>query len=650
MDFWQQQDHARKSTKSLIVYLGLSILAIIVSIYVVVAALFPMVRSYADSSRRQQNTEYRIDWWEPEILLWVAGITGLIVGGASVVKLVELSGGGAKVAEMLGGRLLNPSTTDPHELQLQNVVEEMAIASGTPVPAIYILPNETSINAFAAGTSVDTAAIGVTRGCMELLNRDELQGVIAHEFSHILNGDMKLNIRLIGILAGIVGIAFLGRILLESGRFSRDKNSAPVFILGLALLIIGGVGLLCGRLIKAAVSRQREFLADASAVQFTRNPDGIAGALKKIGGLAMGSHVQTPKAEEASHMFFGNSARSSWLSSFATHPPLADRIHAIDPSFDGKFPRVEMPAPVVPKAKVAPQRKRPSVIPGFTDSAVPIAAVAAASADEMVGLIGKPTRIHLDHAAQLLDELPTNLRTAAHEPFSACALVYGILIGDSDHEELLKDFAPKCHPAVLDELRKLLPETRAIDDAMKLPLIDLALPALKLMSRDQFDRFKENVSFLIEHDRQIDLFEYALDRIVLKSLQPEFEPTKPRPIQYYSVKPLAEQCAIVLSALADIGHPERDRAEVAFKTGARQLCIEHSALRYLELGSETLTRVDEALDRLAESSPPVKKIILTALAHTAAADGTIALRERELLRAIAETLDCPIPPHVDVKG
>ena len=302
-------------------------------------------------------------------------------------------------------------------------------------------------------------------------------------------------------------------------------------------------------------------------------------------------------------------------------------------------------------AKVTKPRKKASIIPGMGESAIPMAAmVAAASVDSAVAQIGKPTRIHLEHAGQLLKDLPDDLLTAAHEPFSACALIYGILTGTQNQNAILEGLKPNCHPAVFGELRNLLPSISQLDDSMRLPLVDLALPALKLMSRDQFERFNVNVRFLIEHDQQIDLFEYALDRIVRKSLLPEFENIKRRPIQYYSVKPLADSCAVVLSALASIGHTTREEADAAFDAGARLLRLQNGALKHRELGAETLPLVDQALNKLAESSPGVKKIVINALAHTVAADGKIAVREAELLRAIAESLDCPIPPFVDTQA
>ena len=336
MDFFERQDQARRNTKLLVAYFIAAVILIVAAVYLVIAALF----------LREKYEPGTIAWlWHAKLFWGVTLGTLAIILGGTLYKMSEVSGGGGAVAKMLGGRLLNPGTQDEHERKLLNVVEEMSIASGTPVPEVYVLDQEESINAFAAGHTTNDAAIGVTRGCARTLSRDELQGVIGHEFSHILNGDMRLNVRLIGIVHGILCIAILGRILLRTGSSSSSgsgnrKGSNPLPVIGVALLIIGGIGVLFGRLIKSAVSRQREFLADAAAVQFTRNPAGLSGALKKIGGYVFGSRLLTPHAEEASHLYFGNGLGEAWFGLMATHPPLDERIRAIDPSFDGKYPDV----------------------------------------------------------------------------------------------------------------------------------------------------------------------------------------------------------------------------------------------------------------------------------------------------------------------
>src|SRR5882762_4166566 len=300
MDFFERQDKARKSTKVLVFYFALAVMCIMAAVYFACLMIF----AGASAKAHRYGGGPEIALWNPQVFLFAAAGTLAVVACGSLYKISALSSGGA-VAESLGGRLVNPNTTDADERKLRNVVEEMALASGVPVPQVYVMDEESGINAFAAGHSPSDAAVCVTRGCMKLLKRDELQGVIGHEFSHILNGDMRLNLRLMGVIFGILCLAIIGRVLI---RTRGKKNPLP--LLGLALIIIGWVGVLFGRLIQAAVSRQREFLADASAVQFTRNPSGLAGALKKIGGIAGGSQLQSDRAEEASHLFFANGLKS----------------------------------------------------------------------------------------------------------------------------------------------------------------------------------------------------------------------------------------------------------------------------------------------------------------------------------------------------
>ncbi len=313
----------------MLLYFAIAVVCIILSVYIASVLIFNGTSAYRQAGHAA--SEFVV--WDPAIFLYATLGTLAVVICGSLYQTAALAKGGSAVAESLGGRPIGVDTTDPDERRLRNVVEEMALASGVPVPSVYVLEDE-GINAFAAGHTPEDAAVAVTHGCMVLLNRDELQGIIGHEFSHILNGDMRLNIRLMGILFGILCLAVIGRLLLyPGGRSGRDKN--PVMLLGIALIVIGAIGVFFGRLIQAALSRQRELLADASSVQFTRNPAGLSGALQKI-GLA-GSRIASPHAGEASHMFFENGLSIPFLSMLATHPPLGERIRAIDPGWNGVF-------------------------------------------------------------------------------------------------------------------------------------------------------------------------------------------------------------------------------------------------------------------------------------------------------------------------
>src|SRR6056297_1981581 len=316
MNFFEHQDRARKQTRVLVVAFMLAVLAIVMAMNLVMLGVFG----------RFQSAEQ--GWFSPgfwlangQVVLWTSLATVLVVVLASAYRSAQLRGGGGQVARELGGVEVTGDSNDPLRRRLLNVVEEMAIASGVPVPQVFVLEHEPGINAFAAGWSPADAAVAVTRGTLETLNREELQGVIAHEFSHVFNGDMRLNIRLIGVLFGILALAVVGRRMLTSmhlTRGGRNKNAGGIVLVALAVVVIGYVGLFFGRWIQAAVSRQREYLADASAVQFTRSPEGIAGALKKIGAATAGSRLVV-NTQEVGHMLFASSLSSRLM---ATHPPL----------------------------------------------------------------------------------------------------------------------------------------------------------------------------------------------------------------------------------------------------------------------------------------------------------------------------------------
>lgn len=639
MDFFDRQDKARRKTKLLVFYFIVAVCLLILSVYVAVLAIFAGGEVY-DSIGQTSFT-----LWQPELFFFSVIGTLVVILIGSVSKTVQLSKGGSAVAEMLDGRLINSNATEADERKLLNVVEEMAIASGIPVPQVYLLEDEAGINAFAAGHSTGDAAIGVTRGGMRMLSRDQLQGVVGHEFSHILNGDMRLNLRLMGLIFGILCLTVVGRVLLRTrGR----KNPLP--LLGLALIVIGGIGVLFGRLIQAAVSRQREFLADAASVQFTRNPDGLAGALKKIGGLSSGSKLESPHAQEASHLFFANGLRSSVTGLMDTHPPLAERIRALDPAWNGKLPAIapEIAEPsqpfqrlTSPPPPIPPRRTQPPPLPP------PLPPVIAAHA--LLPDAGKITTGHLQYAADLQQSLPKTVESAARDPLGASALSYALLLSQdpSAREKQLAELAACTSAQVRDETLRVWPETQNVKVQTKIPLVDLALPALRQLSPAQFQQFRTAVRTLVESDRQIDLFEYMLQKIVLRHLEPNFVPTPKRVTQFYDLKPLATDCGVLLSATAYAGQEDAAHAQAAFARGAQVLSrIAQREIPFFPKVDCDLSQLDTALDRLALAVPQIKKNVLNACAETVAADGILQGREAELLRAIADSLDCPIPPFI----
>ncbi|MDW7709686.1 MAG: M48 family metallopeptidase [Deferrisomatales bacterium] len=650
MDFFEHQDKARKNTKVLVFYFAIAVACIIAAVYIASLLIF-----YGTQSRPQPGVPTpELVLWDPKLFFYVVlGTLGVVIIG-SLYKTAVLAKGGSAVAESLGGRLVNSNTTHPEERKLRNVIEEMAIAAGVPVPKIYVLDDEKGINAFAAGHAPGDAAIGVTRGCMTLLSRDELQGVIGHEFSHILNGDMRLNLRLMGVVFGILCLGVVGRILLFSRSRSSSKDKNPLMLLGLALIIIGAIGVFFGRLIQAALSRQREFLADASSVQFTRNPAGLSGALQKIGSA--GSRVESAHAGEASHMFFENGLSKPFLGILATHPPLDERIRAIDPGWDGTFQQGSVTAveAEAPRGAVKPPPSRFPFppIPGMPDASVGAAGFAPNRVEVGAVLpnLGKPTPLHVRYAVELRNSFPETVRSAAREPLAAAALIYAMLLSPDEplRAKQLTELAKRTAPGVGETTAALWPEVAPVAARARLPLANLALPALRHLRPDEAEQFSQALQWLMESDEKIQVFEFVLQKIVRRHLAPQSGETRSTSTQYHTLKPLVRDCSVVLSALANAGNRDAGEVEKAFRTGAPHLRAKADGLQLLPREECGLEPLDAALERLALAVPQIKKDLLEACVHVVGADGLIEEREAELLRAVADTLDCPIPPFVEL--
>ncbi|TWT30972.1 hypothetical protein KOR34_43450 [Posidoniimonas corsicana] len=649
-DFFQRQDAARRSTAWLVVLFLLGVVGIVATVVVVAA----FASQYFERSPYGALGSYQFDWRYP---IAAGLITLLIITGGTLFKIIMLrNGGGQSVAERLGGRRLLHDGAGYDEQKLLNVVEEMALASGVPTPPVYLL-NEQGINAFAAGYSPSDAVIGVTRGAVENLSRDQLQGVIAHEFSHILNGDMRMGIRLIGILHGILLLGLVGRWLFEilirggassSGynrRHSSDKGGAGggsiLVFLGVAivLIILGAIGSFVGGLIKAAVSRQREYLADASAVQFTRNPGGIGGALKRIGGLASGSQLRNPNAAEASHMFFAQGVWEGFTGLMATHPPLGKRILAIDPQWDGKFPRVE----AAPQSHVTAEGAA-----GFAGGGGPDAGqleVPVETVDHAVDQIGEPTQLHRDYARDLLQEIPPAVLSSVREPYGARAVVYGLLLDDdpSVREAQFAALSELAEADVVRLTRELAPVLDATTVNARLPLVDLALPSLRALSQPQYDRFRKSFWALVRADERLGLFEWTLAQVLMRHLAPQFEAVRSPGVQYYGLQKLGGPVSALLSAMAHAGHDARQAA------GAFQAAAGHFPDLQLELLPATqsgLSSLQDALAKLATVAPRLRGQLVDACAESICFDGHVNAREAELLRGVSDLLDCPMPPLV----
>ena len=639
-NFFENQDAARRNTKRLVLLFCLAVVAIAGMLYLL-AILLAGVES---PDPRTGQTAISPLWWQPDLALGVAIATAVVVGGGSLYKIVQLKSGGSVVAEALGGSPIAPGTLDTDERRLLNIVEEMAIASGIPTPPVYLLRDEDGINAFAAGFAPADAVIGVTRGCVQRLSRDELQGVIAHEFSHILSGDMGLNIRLMGVIHGILVIGIIGYFLLRSSFHagsrrrsnSRDNSGMWIVAAGLGLMVIGFLGTFFGNLIKASVSRQREFFADASAVQFTRNPAGIAGALKAIGGYEGGSILASPNAPEASHLFFSQGLRGGLQMLFATHPPLEERIRRLDPYWEGGT------RPERARAMGAAATGTAAFAAG--GSGADAATRSASARGSAIAQVGQPTAEHIAYAAALVRQLPPAVAAAARAPYGARAVIYALLINreDGPRGRQLAQLARFGEAGIDRETRRLLPEIEALEARFRLPLIDIALPSLCALSADQYQAFKTNLRALVVADEKIELFEWALQRMVFTHLRPHFERVRPPRSRHISPHKLSEPCAVVLSILAHAGSPSESSIRSAFAIGASQLPAIGTALLPRERAG--LRELDRALGILLDADPTTRQQVLSACAACISADRRVTQAEGELLRAIASGIGCPMPP------
>jgi hypothetical protein len=470
--------------------------------------------------------------------------------------------------------------------------------------------------------------IAVTRGTLECLNRDELQGVIGHEYSHIVNGDMRLNIRMVGVLSGIVFIGAIGEFLMRSAgrsRGRRDSGAGQIFAIGLALLLIGYLGLFFARLIKASVSRQREFLADASSVQFTRNPGGIAGALDQIRTSAAGTLVANRYAEDMSHMFFGQAVRLRFAALFATHPPLDERIRRVDPQFAAAQYRKKRASIEEPRAPAASGQRAGDQAQAWGRSAA-----------ESMALVGTLDAGKVDYARRLLGEFPAALREALRTGPGAAAATVALLLATP--KELMEQQLAAVQAAAGDALsqaaRALAPEASALGPQFRLPVVDLALPALKAMQDPA--PFLKAIEAVIEADRRVSLHEF----VVLTLLRSQLQPAARAPKGDRSVSQLGDEIRLLLSLLAHAGTP--GEAARAFGAGVAQLGMPQAEPVAREALS--LQSAGEALERLRALAPLAKAELVRALFASATADRKVRISEAELMRLVGAVLGCPVPP------
>ena len=682
MNFFEHQDQARRKTLFLIVLLSLAVLTLIALTIIAAGIILPAFSTSLGTSELvnqdgrglvHQITSFAFS----QRGAWISLIVMGVVSAGSLYKYAQVRRGGKYVAAKLDATPINTNTRDFYERRLLNIVEEMAIASGNPVPAVYVL-EDTSINAFAAGNTSNDAVIGLTTGCMTLLNREELQGVVAHEFSHIHNGDMRLNMRILAILNGILLIGIIGYTILRSGtpvthnsrRGKGNTGASAIALFGLALVIIGYGGTFFGNLIKSAVSRQREFLADASAVQFTRSPRGISQALQKIGGHHDKAILKETAAAEFSHLYFAQGISTLFNSLMATHPPLDERIRAVDKEWRGKFitpdySRIhdehQYDANIEhANSKDNAREDSPFDLENIAATTAVLGGVALKNAQspisEAIESSGEPSDRNLAAARSTISELSTEIREAAHEPFSARAIVYCLFLDTVDitiRQTQIQSLKERSHPQTYSDVLSHHESVLTIQRRERLTLLSLCLPALRNMSHRQYDVFKENLLRLISADGKVSLFEWSYFQILTSAL----EETRIR--EDRKLSQLQNEASLLLRVFtrADGDLDNEDQNRTAAEDDKQLQAGFNAALAVLRQKSDasysnikfipavpSMKQLSDAITELKALRPLEKPILLKAIAAVVTHDGEITQDEYELFRATADSLNCPMPP------
>jgi Zn-dependent protease with chaperone function len=645
MNFFEHQEAARRSSRILVVLFALAVLSIVLAVNGVLATIYLTVFAPHGAWAR-----HGVDALPNFFFETTTGVVLLIIVGGTFIEILDLQAGGDAVARMVGARAVDPDTQDPAERRLRNVIEEMALASGIPAPRAYVLDGEEGINAFAAGMQPGDAIVAVTRGALARLSRDELQGVIGHEFSHILNGDMGLNVRLIGVLQGLLMLALFGRFLMSIGDSrgdSRDNGARVMFIAGIAILAVGYIGVFFGRLIKSSVSRQREFLADASSVQFTRNPDGIGGALRKIGGLGAeaGGVVVHLHAETLSHMFMAPVSVALSDGLLASHPPLMERLRriygrAVEYLAADAQP-VEEPAPAEqPPLAYAPVSPAAAAASLLSPLAGAMAAGGAGTGAALHASIGRAPAANLPHAGRLQEQIEQlGLRPALDQPLPAQYLALAMLLDpapavrDQQRAAVVERFGS----GAVEPLEQYAATLARLPPGWRLPLLDLSMPVLRTLDAAQRDALLQLCHLLIQADGRVTLAEFLLYSVLKRRLLPVRAAGRA-----LRIGEVGGEAAVVMSLIANVRLPQEPQR--AYAAGVA-LLPEAGAL--IAQPALSLAQVSGAFDRLAQLAPLQKPQLVKACIAIAFVDGQSHWRAASCLRTLCAALDCPLPPQVE---
>ena len=650
MDFFGYQEKARRKSYLLIFGVMLAALAVIIGVNFLVLVFLgwqsiSSVTGTAAGGMIGFSTLFSAEFLShhSNVLLASTGAVAGLMGITSAGKVMSLRDGGGKVARQLGGDLITAGHNDPLRRRLYNVVEEMSIASGVPVPEVYVLEEEAGINAFAAGYTQSDAAVAVTRGALETFDRAELQGVIAHEFSHIHNGDMRINIRLMGIIFGILILSIIGRRLLMSNRHTRvrssnNKGTSVMVFAGLSLMVVGYSGLFFARWLKASLSRQREYLADASAVQFTRDPEGISSALKKIAVHSNKSYLRAD-SEEVSHMLFGDGERPSFFSSklFATHPPLLERIQRFEPRFKAqhlaefakKLSRKEKHAEAKKAEEELKRQQKSNKRDGF-------------DINNMLEDIGHPSLEQILLAAAIADSIPSAIEQAAHSPEWAPEVVLLAVLSASPkiRERQLDIIGQEMGHWTDQKIDHLLNNAQPLTVEHRLPLLEMAFPQIKHRPLSELETLLNTIYKMVTIDQQIDTFEYLLFKQFELQIQDKSRPDKATLHGNKKLNSKKQECIHLMSILAMHGSDNINDAKQAFTQGLHYLEWSESEL---SLAKNWSKKLDAALIELNLLQPQEKRKLVIAMAKIILSDDKISIPEHELLRAICASLHIPLP-------
>ena len=646
MDFYRYQDQAKKLSTRLLILFFAGLISLSAALTLAGLFLWQLTDQVVHIDTNSQ-------FWHWYIIGNVAIFAALVL--ITLLKYSSLCKGGRVVAEALGARYVHVNTQDTGDIRLRNVVEEMALAAGMPVPSVYVLDEEPGINAFAAGMGINDAVVVVTQGAISYLTRDELQAVVAHEFSHIQHGDIRLNQQLAALIGSLMFLGELGRWLSQgTGRHrigsSQSKSSSALPFFGLTLMLLGAAGTFWGKLMKSALNRQREFLADASAVQFTRYAAPLASALKKVGGHRYASLIFHPQAETFSHLFFSQGLSQNFRGWLASHPPLQDRIRRLEPDWDGIYfsnlqPMADEPPPPLPSAFTAAVQLNAAGSADLatlllaqstlaTASVTPPKPIGQEKITPLTTADTPPVLYDMTAPSEWLPLLPEALVKAARSPFDARLLLYRLVLADELTVRLKqRHLLGQEEPAVLALTQHTIP------CGLRLALVELAIPALKELTATQYQAFHEMLWQLIQADQHTSFAEWLLYRMLTHQLTPHFSHEARQSIKYRELQAVAPAIEQWLSYLAQQAE-NAEQASHIFAAGCAALSLPSLNLQELPT-QETL---GNALDQLQQSSPTIRFNFLQALVKTIEFDGKISGHEAELFQMLAYCLDCPIPP------